>query len=82
MAQKYTAVVKQDAEWWIGWIEEVPGVIRTAPRPASAATEKGRTCRCGRRGGRRLAELEMILAERGEPTDDPDAMPLRVTGGR
>jgi len=26
MAQKYTAVVKQDAGWWIGWIEEVPGV--------------------------------------------------------
>lgn len=26
MAHIYTAVVKQDAEWWIGWIEEVPGV--------------------------------------------------------
>ena len=26
MTQKYTAVVKQDGEWWIGWIEEVPGV--------------------------------------------------------
>ena len=26
MKQTYTAVVKQDAEWWIGWIEEVPGV--------------------------------------------------------
>ena len=26
MAQTYTAVVKQDGEWWIGWIEEVPGV--------------------------------------------------------
>jgi predicted RNase H-like HicB family nuclease len=26
MAQKNTAVIKQDAEWWIGWIEEVPGV--------------------------------------------------------
>ena len=26
MAQKYTAVVKEDAGWWIGWIEEVPGV--------------------------------------------------------
>lgn len=26
MAQKYTAVVKQDDGWWIGWIEEVPGV--------------------------------------------------------
>lgn len=26
MAQSYTAVVKRDGEWWIGWIEEVPGV--------------------------------------------------------
>ena len=26
MNQSYTAVVKQDGEWWIGWIEEVPGV--------------------------------------------------------
>ena len=22
----YTAVVKRDGDWWIGWIEEVPGV--------------------------------------------------------
>jgi len=22
----YTAVVRQDGPWWIGWIEEVPGV--------------------------------------------------------
>ena len=26
MNQMYTAVVKQDGQWWIGWIEEVPGV--------------------------------------------------------
>ena len=26
MNNEYTAVVKQDGEWWIGWIEEVPGV--------------------------------------------------------
>lgn len=26
MNTQYTAVVKQDGEWWIGWIEEVPGV--------------------------------------------------------
>ncbi|MCZ7555783.1 MAG: type II toxin-antitoxin system HicB family antitoxin [Bacteroidia bacterium] len=26
MKNEYTAVVKQDGEWWIGWIEEVPGV--------------------------------------------------------
>jgi len=22
----YTAIIKQDGEWWIGWIQEVPGV--------------------------------------------------------
>ena len=26
MQNEYTAVVKQDGDWWIGWIEEVPGV--------------------------------------------------------
>ncbi len=26
MKNEYTAVVKQDGDWWIGWIEEVPGV--------------------------------------------------------
>ena len=23
---EYTAVIKKDDDWWIGWIEEVPGV--------------------------------------------------------
>lgn len=22
----YTAVTKRDGDWWIGWVEEVPGV--------------------------------------------------------
>ena len=26
MQQTYTAVVKREADAWIGWIEEVPGV--------------------------------------------------------
>ena len=26
MAANYTAVVQQHGEWWIGWVEEVPGV--------------------------------------------------------
>lgn len=26
MENYYTAVIKQDGDWWIGWIEEVPGV--------------------------------------------------------
>ncbi len=24
--QNYTAVLKQEGPWWIGWIEEIPGV--------------------------------------------------------
>ena len=26
MPDTYTAVTKQDGEWWIGWIAEIPGV--------------------------------------------------------
>ena len=26
MKGNYTAVLKKSGEWWIGWVEEVPGV--------------------------------------------------------
>ena len=26
MSNTYTAVTKQDGDWWIGWVQEVPGV--------------------------------------------------------
>jgi predicted RNase H-like HicB family nuclease len=26
MRNEYTAVVRQDGPWWIGWVEEIPGV--------------------------------------------------------
>ncbi len=26
MNAEYTAIVKQDGDWWIGWIEEIAGV--------------------------------------------------------
>jgi predicted RNase H-like HicB family nuclease len=26
MEARYTAVIQRDGEWWIGWVEEVPGV--------------------------------------------------------
>jgi predicted RNase H-like HicB family nuclease len=26
MKREFTAVIKQDAGWWIGWVEEIPGV--------------------------------------------------------
>jgi predicted RNase H-like HicB family nuclease len=27
----YIAVVKQDGDWWLGWVEEVPGVNAQEP---------------------------------------------------
>lgn len=26
MRSEYTAVIKHEGDWWLGWIEEVPGV--------------------------------------------------------
>jgi len=26
MKQTYTAAIRQSRSWWIGWIEEIPGV--------------------------------------------------------
>ena len=26
MKTGYTAIIKQDGDWWIGWVEEIPGV--------------------------------------------------------
>ena len=26
MTSNFTAIVKKDGNWWVGWIEEVPGV--------------------------------------------------------
>ena len=26
MNTNYTAVVRRDGRWWIGWVEEIPGV--------------------------------------------------------
>jgi len=26
MNTEFTAIIKQVGEWWIGWIEEIPGV--------------------------------------------------------
>lgn len=26
MAHAFTAVVKRSGDWWIGWIQEIPGV--------------------------------------------------------
>lgn len=39
MPNIYTAVTKRDGDWWIGWIEEVPGVnCQEATREALLAS--------------------------------------------
>jgi hypothetical protein len=32
MKNNYTAAIKQDGDWWIGWIEEFQGSIARKPR--------------------------------------------------
>jgi predicted RNase H-like HicB family nuclease len=39
MTSTYTAIVKQDNGWWIGWVEEVPGVnAQERTKPALLAS--------------------------------------------
>jgi predicted RNase H-like HicB family nuclease len=26
MASGYNAVIQKDGDWWVGWVEEIPGV--------------------------------------------------------
>jgi predicted RNase H-like HicB family nuclease len=26
MKNRFNAVIKKDSDWWIGWVEEIPGV--------------------------------------------------------
>lgn len=33
--REYTAVIKHEDDWWIGWIEEVPGVNCQEPTHAA-----------------------------------------------
>jgi predicted RNase H-like HicB family nuclease len=33
MAAKYTAIIQQSGEWWIGWVEEIPGVNSQGQTP-------------------------------------------------
>jgi predicted RNase H-like HicB family nuclease len=42
MDTEYTAIVKQEDDWWIGWIEEIPGV-NCQERTREELTESLRT---------------------------------------
>ena len=47
MKGNYTAVLKKSGEWWIGWIEEVPGVNCQEPTGLSLAARRVRRCAGG-----------------------------------
>ena len=32
MKREFTAVLKHDHEWWIGWIKEIPGINSQAKK--------------------------------------------------
>ena len=45
MQKNYTAVIKRDGDWWIGWIEEVPGVNCQGTTHEELIDSLGVTCR-------------------------------------
>jgi hypothetical protein len=64
MNATFTAVVKQRGEWWIGWIEEVPGVNaqeRTKPELLKSLREAlVEALEFNREEARRAAEGEYV----------------------
>jgi hypothetical protein len=55
MQEQYTLTIKQDGPWWIGWVEEVPGVNCQESSRKALLESLGRT----------LAEaLEMNIASK------------------
>ena len=71
MKNNFTAVIKQEGNWWIGWIEEVPGVnCQEATRTALLETLRvtlGEALEFNREDARSLAgvnfEEELIAYE-------------------
>ena len=81
MKEPYTAVIKHSGAWWIGWIEEVPGVncqeetreelletLRTTLR--EALSKRARTVRSSSRVNT-IGRLAGFLA-RWTPTSRPN----------
>lgn len=64
MKTTFTAIVKQRGEWWIGWIEEVPGVNaqeRTKPELLESLREVLREAlEMNREEARRAAEGDYV----------------------
>ena len=67
MPNTYTAITKQDGDWWIGWIEEVPGVnCQERSRPELIAT-----LRCTLREMLEFNRQDAIQAAASDFTEEP-----------
>ena len=70
----YTAIIKKDGDWWIGWVEEVPGVNaqeRSREEPLSSLRQiSGEAIEFNRKEAREAAESgfeeETLLVRSGE----------------
>lgn len=70
MSSEYKAIVKQDGDWWIGWIEEVPGVnCQEATRE-----ELIETLHITLREALEFNRLDAIAAAGGEYQEEPIAV--------
>ena len=70
MSSEYKAVIKQDGDWWIGWIEEVPGVnCQEASRDELIAT-----LHITLREALELNRRDAIAAAGGEYQEEPIAV--------
>ena len=70
MSSQYNAVIKQDGDWWIGWIEEVPGVnCQEASRE-----ELIETLHITLREALEFNRLDAIAAAGGEYQEEPIAV--------
>jgi predicted RNase H-like HicB family nuclease len=70
VSSQYNAVIKQDGDWWIGWIEEVPGVnCQEASRE-----ELIETLHITLREALEFNRLDAIAAAGGEYQEEPIAV--------
>ncbi len=66
----YTAVIRQDGDWWIGWIEEVPGVNCQEP----SRNELIKSLRVTLREALEFNRQEALAAAGGNYHEEPVAL--------
>ena len=73
MKDTYTAVVKKSDDWWIGWIEEVPGVN-------CQESSQGQSCEGwseGNPSAKVRADDKIVGNDFEHPQDGPEGVSLR-----